>query len=105
MRLLANNLLGNLFRFTGNSAPIGVDLGSAAIKLAQVNASGDDSHGRCATACVSIPDELRADPRARIDFFVHSVPQLLEQGGFRGRRGRRSSSRPPTSCRSIPPAG
>ncbi|WP_428940964.1 pilus assembly protein PilM [Fontivita pretiosa] len=86
MRMLANSLLGNLFKLGGNSAPIGVDLGSAAIKLAQVNPSRPDAPGQCATACVSIPDELRADPRARIDFFVQSVPRLLEQGGFRGRQ-------------------
>jgi type IV pilus assembly protein PilM len=67
------------------SSPIGIDLGSAVLKLAQVTSSNGKVQ-LTAAACAEVPPEVRGDAKARIEFFVESVPELLLQGGFKGRR-------------------
>lgn len=75
--------LGSLLKL--GAAPIGVDLGNANLKLAQVNIQ-DGQPVLTAAASEPIPSEVRADPKGRIDFFLATVSKLLSRGGFRGRK-------------------
>src|SRR5262245_36532037 len=76
-------LLGSLIK--SKTAPIGVDIGSSAIKLAQV--AWEDGKPRVVGAAYAqVPTELRADPKARVEHFIETVPGLLSKGDFRGRR-------------------
>ncbi|HEY7088230.1 MAG TPA: pilus assembly protein PilM, partial [Tepidisphaeraceae bacterium] len=74
-----------------NTGAIGVDLGSSSLKLAQISpdSGGDNAQVRAqliAAAGAEIPQEVRADPKARIEFFKDTVSDLLSQGGFKGRK-------------------
>ena len=84
MRFL-NKLFGS-----SAAAPIGVDLGSASLKLAQVIDHGGARDGRSAeliaAADVDVPADASRDPAARLRFYARALPELLAQGGFRGRR-------------------
>lgn len=75
--------LNNLLK--PNAGVIGVDLGSATLKMAQVSLQDDAPH-LMAAACREIPEDLRAEPRQRIDFCMEAIPQLLSESDFRGRR-------------------
>jgi type IV pilus assembly protein PilM len=75
--------LDNLIK--SGAAPIGIDIGSAAIKLAQVAMQAGKPQ-LTAAASAEVPQELRADARARIEHFIEIAPKLLSQGGFKGRR-------------------
>jgi type IV pilus assembly protein PilM len=70
--------------FSSAAAPIGVDLGSASLKLAQV-ALDDGSPRLVGLAAVPIPANLPADPQSRINFFSAAVPEAMRKGGFRGK--------------------
>jgi type IV pilus assembly protein PilM len=73
-------------KFLGSSAsPIGVDFGSASLKLAQLDGTGDGA-ALIAFAEREVPAAIAHDPAARLQFFAGEVPQLLARGGFRGRR-------------------
>jgi type IV pilus assembly protein PilM len=64
--------------------PIGVDFGSDALRMAQVN-SVDNDWKLIAAAHAPIPPEIRQDPAARWSFFTQTAKELLAKGKFRGR--------------------
>src|SRR5262245_26925690 len=69
--------------------PIGVELGTDSLRLAQVqripSASGFE-HKLIAAASADIPDHVRRDPQARFQFFIDTTRELLASGQFRGRQ-------------------
>lgn len=70
--------------FAPKSNPIGVDFGSDCLRLAQVNVANGE-HRLIAAASADVPAIVRHDVAARFNFFVETVPDLLNQGKFRGR--------------------
>jgi type IV pilus assembly protein PilM len=71
--------------FSQSANPIGIDFGSDALRMAQVENVG----GECklvAAARADVPTHLRNDPAGRLAFFTESVRELWSQGNFRGRR-------------------
>ncbi|HEV7300191.1 MAG TPA: pilus assembly protein PilM [Tepidisphaeraceae bacterium] len=77
------NFVNNWFAAKAN--PIGVDFGTDAIRLAQVQwVDGDYKLAAAATA--DVPSHVRNDPKARAQFFIESMRDLLAQGKFRGRQ-------------------
>lgn len=75
--------VNNLFSPKPN--PIGVDFGTDAIRLAQVQWTGTE-FALSAAATADVPSHVRNDPSGRAAFFVESVRELLAHGGFRGRQ-------------------
>lgn len=75
--------LGNFLK--SSASPIGVDLGNANIKLAQVSQE-DGKTTLIAAASEPVPVEVRNDPKARIDHFLAVVPKLLSRGEFKGKK-------------------
>jgi len=71
--------------FSPASNPIGVDFGSDSLRLAQVQRV-DGDYRLIAAACAQIPDNLNDNPRGRLEFFVHSVREILSHAPFRGRQ-------------------
>jgi type IV pilus assembly protein PilM len=71
--------------FAPPACPIGVDFGTDAIRLAQVQIE-DGDFKLLAAAAAEIPAKLRADPEARLEFFAEQARHLLNTGKFRGRR-------------------
>src|SRR5215510_11298550 len=71
-----------------NVGAIGVDLGSSSLKLAQISpADGGEGKAQLVAAVgAEIPQEVRADPKARIEFFKDTISEHLTQGGFKGRK-------------------
>ena len=77
------NFVNNWFAAKAN--PIGIDFGTDAIRLAQVQwADGDFKLAAAATA--DVPSHVRNDPKARTQFFLESIRDLMAQGNFRGRQ-------------------
>lgn len=76
------------FAPTGN--PIGVDLGSDSLRLAQVEqvgvTAGAADFKLVAAARVDVPAHLRHDLPNRMAFFAESLRDLWASGGFRGRK-------------------
>lgn len=72
--------------FKPSYAPIGIDLGSTSLKLAQIAAGADGRVELVCFASADVPPELANDALGRIDFFEQTVPKLLSRGRFRGRR-------------------
>jgi type IV pilus assembly protein PilM len=64
---------------------IGVDFGSEALRLAQVENVGVDFR-LVAAATADVPAQVRRDPIARISFFIESVREMLATAPFRGRQ-------------------
>lgn len=75
--------LKSLYR--GNVLPIGIDLGSHALKMAQVRLQGDKPE-LVAAASLVVPQELRRDPGALIGWFEQAARDLVARGGFQGRQ-------------------
>jgi type IV pilus assembly protein PilM len=71
--------------FAPAAYPIGVDFGTDALRLAQVQADGGDFR-LLAAAAAEIPPNVRADADARLEFFAEQARHLLNTGKFRGRR-------------------
>ena len=65
--------------------PIGIDLGTDALRLAQVRWV-DGDYRMVAAASAPIPEEIRHNDAARLAFFTQAVPRLLSGGGFHGRQ-------------------
>jgi type IV pilus assembly protein PilM len=76
-------LMGSMFG--SKYCPIGVDLGSDCLKLAQVAPGKGSSRELVAAVTVPVPDACRRDAGARINFFRDQVRGLLARGSFRGR--------------------
>jgi type IV pilus assembly protein PilM len=68
----------------GKLLPIGLDLGTTAVRLAQFR-QHEGSYGMIAAASADIPAEKQADFRARLDFCGSAIKGLLSAGGFMGR--------------------
>jgi type IV pilus assembly protein PilM len=71
--------------FAAKSNPIGVDFGTDAIRLAQVQWTGSE-FALTAAATADVPSHIRNDPAGRAAFFVESIRDLMAQGGFKGRQ-------------------
>ena len=70
----------------GRVLPIGIDLGSNCLKLAQLSET-DDSYDLIAAGAADIPLELQDNFNARIHFCEKAIRRLLRTNGFRGRQG------------------
>ncbi len=70
--------------FAARPNPIGIDLGSDTLRLAQVQDSGQSPTLFAAASC-EVPDFARVDLESRLDFFEQAVRDLLTRGKFRGR--------------------
>ena len=80
--------VGEVLEQTGLAAkanPIGVDFGSDALRMVQVQAVGGE-HKVIAAASADVPPHVRHDPAGRLQFFVEAARDLLAQGRFRGRQ-------------------
>src|ERR1700712_3043144 len=66
-------------------SPIGIDFGTDALRMSQVQFDGNDFQ-LIASATAPIPPAIRHDLPRRMDFFTQTVGDLLAQGKFRGRR-------------------
>ncbi len=65
--------------------PIGIDLGTAAVKLAQLR-RGEDRLELVAAACAEVPEACRNDLRKRLEFAARRLRGLVRSGGFRDRQ-------------------
>jgi type IV pilus assembly protein PilM len=65
--------------------PIGVDFGTDALRLAQVQWTGTE-HKVIAAGCVDVPSHVRGNHQARTQFFIDAVRDLLAQSNFKGRQ-------------------
>lgn len=65
--------------------PIGLDLGSSAAKLVQLRVLKDGIE-LAAFGNVEIPEHIRKDQFARLDFFSHNIPRVLRADSFKGRK-------------------
>lgn len=70
--------------FAPRANAIGVDFGSDCLRLAQVQFNGTE-HKLVAAASADVPQHIRQNAAARIQFFVETTRELLAQGNFRGR--------------------
>lgn len=67
-----------------NVMPIGIDLGSESIKIAQMRYhNGQPS--LAAASVTEIPDHARNDSLGRLEFFSRSIPEAIASGGFKGK--------------------
>jgi len=71
--------------FAPKPCPIGVDFGTDAIRMAQVQFDGNDHH-LIAAATADVPAPIRKNVAARMEFFASTVRDMLAQGKFRGRQ-------------------
>jgi len=65
--------------------PIGVDLGSSAVKLVQLR-RGPETMEIVAAAARPVPASSRRPVRARLDFLGKTIRQIVKDGAFAGRR-------------------
>jgi type IV pilus assembly protein PilM len=70
--------------FAAKCNPIGVDFGSDCLRMAQIQHINGE-HRLIAAASADVPNTVRHDAAARLNFFVDTCPDLLSQGKFRGR--------------------
>jgi len=64
--------------------PIGVDLGSSAVKMAQLRLSGSDIELLAADS-IEVPQHCREDLGQRLDFLARALHRIRKTNGFRGR--------------------
>jgi Tfp pilus assembly PilM family ATPase len=77
--------------FAPSANPIGIDLGTDYLRMAQVEPTGGEKDSASdfrliAAASAETPATVRIDPAERIAFFGTAVRELLARGNFRGRR-------------------
>ncbi len=65
--------------------PIGVDLGSSAAKLVQLRVLKDGIE-LSALGNIEIPQHIRKDQFARLDYFSHNIPKVLRADSFKGHK-------------------
>ncbi len=70
--------------FAAKPNPIGIDLGSDTLRLAQVQRSGQ-SHTLFAAASCEVPAFAKVDLESRLDFFEQAARDLIARGKFKGR--------------------
>jgi type IV pilus assembly protein PilM len=68
----------------GKLLPLGLDLGTTAVRLAQFR-QHEGNYDMIAAASADIPAEKQADFRSRLDFCGSAIKGLLAAGGFMGR--------------------
>ena len=73
----------NLFKV--RVLPIGIDVGSAFVKVAQLQRR-DDKLELLETARVALPEQCRQDNAKKVDFLADFLRDLLKNRRFRGRR-------------------
>jgi type IV pilus assembly protein PilM len=71
--------------FAPRPGPIGIDFGTDALRMSQVQFNGGDFQ-LIAAATAQVPLAIRNDVPRRMEFFTQTVSDLLAQGQFRGRR-------------------
>jgi len=69
----------------GKNLPIGVDLGSRMLKLAQLR-QVEDQMELLAADCLELPASVRASPRERLSFQGDAIRRMLGSGIFKGRQ-------------------
>ncbi|MHC4981935.1 MAG: pilus assembly protein PilM [Planctomycetota bacterium] len=69
----------------GKALPVGVDLGSSAVKLAQLKAN-DGGIDLLAIGEADVPRSCLADPASRLDCFCNRLRDVLNRNTFRGRQ-------------------
>ncbi len=69
----------------GRALPIGVDLGSRAIKLVQLRPCENDFE-LLAAASQDIPQDCRSSFRSRLQFISQSIRKIIKSHSFRGRQ-------------------
>ena len=70
--------------FGAQSSPIAIDFGTSSVKLLQLSLG--DRPTVVAAAELAIPDAIRQDKQARLDFYARKLPGLLRKAAFKGRR-------------------
>ena len=68
----------------GSVMPIGIDLGSRAVKLAQLR-TVDDTLELLAAGMLEVPPAISKDPPARLDFLTEGLGRMVRGGTYRGR--------------------
>lgn len=68
----------------GRVLPIGVDLGTSAVKMAQLRVA-KDSYELVAAGSADVPGDCRQDLHQRLSFFGAAIRRLLRTNGFRSR--------------------
>lgn len=71
--------------FTPKVNPIGVDFGTDCLRMAQV-APVEHEYKLIAAASADVPQHVRNNPSARLQFFIETTRDLLAQGSFRSRQ-------------------
>ncbi len=69
----------------GNSLPVGMDLGSSTVKMAQLR-HVDQTIELLAAASSEIPPECRQDLGQRMEFVGDSIRSIMKSGTFKSRR-------------------
>ena len=64
--------------------PIGIDLGSSGLRLAQLRLSPEDKFELTGAASVKIPSEVRDDPSLRMSFFAEALRNEVKTDTFKG---------------------
>ena len=65
--------------------PIGIDMGTASVKLVQLRRS-EDTLDLCAATCIDIPGPRQADPRERLEFISDRLRSVVGSSSFKGRK-------------------
>jgi Tfp pilus assembly PilM family ATPase len=73
-----------LSMFSAQTSPIAIDFGSSAVKMLQIT-PGDNPAIQAAIG-LRVPDAVRLDRDARIEYFEKQIPRMFRKGGFKGRR-------------------
>ncbi len=81
-------------------SPVAVDFGVSALKLLQINASGDN-YTLVAGAMLETPEAIFHDHAKRIAFQLENLPRLVRQGGFAGKRAVCSIPASQTFCKHL----
>lgn len=68
----------------GKALPIGVDLGTSCVKMAQLKVAGDSLELLAASA-IEVPHALRSDAQRRLGFYGRAIRDLVRTGAFNGR--------------------
>lgn len=68
-----------------NVLPIGIDIGTDVIKIAQLIRNGEGLMLQAFAEAV-VPSHVRNDPLARLEFFTSTIPKTIREGSFSGRR-------------------
>lgn len=71
--------------FAKSACPIGVDLGTDSLRMAQVQLV-DDEFRLSAAASADVPSHVRGNTGAKLQWFTEAARDLMSQGGFKGRQ-------------------